>query len=82
MTTNRLQHRIAAARRKRFWRACNNAFLAIHVSALLMVGFIFGDGWLFSAVLATIVVWPVLLYVEHRAAEAEYQIKTKETANE
>jgi hypothetical protein len=68
--TTRIQRRIAAARRRRFWRTCNNAFLAIHLSALLMVGFIFGDGWLFRAVLATIVFLPVLSYLEnHPGAE-------------
>lgn len=63
---NRCQCRIAAARRNRFWRACNNAFLAIHMVALAIVGFMVGDGWLFRVVAASIVVGPALIYLAHR----------------
>lgn len=61
MATNRGQCRVAAARRKRFWRACNNAFLAIHIFALAIVGFIVGDGWLFRLVAGSIFIGPLLI---------------------
>lgn len=64
--TNRVQFRIAAACKKRFWRACSNAFLAIHLLALAIVGFMVGDGWLFRVVAASIVVGPVLAYLAHK----------------
>ncbi len=63
--TNLCQCRIAAARKKRFLRACNSAFLAIHLFALATVGFMVGDGWLFRVVAASIVVGPVLTYMAH-----------------
>ena len=69
--TKRLQRRIEAARRNRFWRACNNAFLMIHLVALVIVGFMVGDGWLFRLVAATIVLGPVLSYIRHCADEKE-----------
>ena len=65
IATNRGQCRIAAARKKRFWRNCNIAFLAIHTVALLTVGFIAGDGWFFRAIAASIVIGPLLVYLEH-----------------
>lgn len=64
--TNRVQCINAAARKKRFWRACSNAFLAIHLFALAIVGFMVGDGWLFRVVAASIVVGPVLAYLAHK----------------
>ena len=71
--TKRLQCRIEAAKRNRFWRALTNAFLMIHLVALVIVGFMVGDGWLFRLVAATIVVAPLLSYVEH--------LPTKEAAD-
>lgn len=65
--TNRVQFRIAAARKKRFWRACSNAFLAIHLFALAIVGFMVGDGWMFRMVAASIVVGPVLVYLTRKS---------------
>lgn len=56
---------IAAARRGRFWRACNRAFLAIHLLALAIVGFMVGEGWLFWLIAASIVIGPVLSYLAH-----------------
>jgi len=73
--TNVCQCRIAAARKKRFWRACSNAFLMIHLFALATVGFMVGDGWLFRSVAASIVMGPVLAYREHKSATT-----TKEAA--
>ena len=61
----------AAARRNRFWRACNKAFLPIHLVALAIVGFMVGDGWLFWLVAASIVVGPVLSYFDHVYGDAE-----------
>lgn len=65
------QCKSAAARRNRFWRTCNSAFLAIHLFALAMVGFMAGEGWLFWAVAASIVVGPVLSYMAHRTTTTE-----------
>lgn len=64
---NRVQCRIAAARQKRFWRACNSAFLAIHLFALAIVGFMVGDGWAFRLAAASIVVGPVLAYLARKS---------------
>lgn len=69
--TNLGQCSIAAARKKRFWRTCNSAFLAIHLFALAIVGFILGDGWLFRVVAASIVVGPVLAFLAHSEDAAE-----------
>lgn len=61
------QCRIAAARKRRFWRTCTNAFLTIHLFALAMVGFMVGDGWMFRLVAASILAAPALAYLEHCA---------------
>ncbi len=58
--------KLPVQRKKRFWRACSNAFLAIHLLALAIVGFMVGDGWLFRVVAASIVVGPVLAYLAHK----------------
>lgn len=69
--TSRGQCSSAAARRNRFWRACNRAFLAIHLFALVIVGFMVGDGWLFRLVATSIVAGPVLTYMAHRKPTQE-----------
>lgn len=69
--TNLDQCNSAAARWNRFWRACNKAFLAIHLLALAIVGFMVGEGWLFWTVAASIVVGPVLSYLAHRTTTTE-----------
>ena len=71
MPTNRGQCSSAVARRNRFWRACNKAFLPIHLFALAIVGFMVGDGWLFWLVAASIVVGPVLAYLAHSEGATE-----------
>lgn len=53
------------------WRACNRAFLTIHLLALAIVGFMVGDGWLFWLAAASIVVGPVLSYFDHVYGDAE-----------
>lgn len=68
--TSLIQCRIAAARKKRFWRAVNSAFLAIHIVALFTVGFIVGVGWLFWVVAASVIVLPVLAWLEYAAGKA------------
>ena len=69
--TKRCQARIGAARKKRFWRACNSAFLVIHLLAVAIVGFMVGDGWMFRLVAASIVLGPVLAYLAHRHLAGE-----------
>lgn len=59
---------MAAARAKRFWRVCSSAFLAIHLVALAIVGFMVGDGLAFRLVAGTIVVGPVLAWVARRCS--------------
>lgn len=48
------QCKIAAARTKRFWCVCSNAFLAIHLVALLIDGFMVADGRVFRLVAGVI----------------------------
>lgn len=63
----RSQARIAAARRKRFWRACFSAFVTIHLLILFIVAFVVQSGFWFTAAAPLIVFGVALRHMQYRA---------------